>query len=365
MKKILQYLGERPQWMIIAVAALLLLGIDCVDFITGPRVSVFLLYLAPVTLVTWFCGKRAGYWSALPCAISRLLVLIYADVSEPGSIVPYWNSFMAYATLLVVARLVHARKELGMRIENLVNERTVSLQAELLQRQRAEEAIHNLASQLSVAEDAERRKLAHDIHDTLGQTLTVIKMNLEAVAEAGHDQSQVKRIRDSLGLVENLIQQTRTLTFELYPAMLDHLGLVPTIRRYSEQFQTQTGVQLTVSELGEPRTLSNQAANYLFRSIKELINNATKHGKAQEVLITVHWRPDAFSIVVDDDGCGFDPVAALSPKAHPGLGLAGIQERLRSLGGELCVESAPGEGARIILELKLDRNHAQERMEIT
>src|SRR6202000_2215419 len=104
----------------------------------------------------------------------------------------------------------------------------------------AEEAVHQLAAQLSAAAEVQRRQLAQDIHHTLGQTLTVLKMYPEDSLRGARDPRSV-RLKESLSLIENMIQQTRTMIFELYPAMLDDLGLVPTVRRHGEQIQGQTG----------------------------------------------------------------------------------------------------------------------------
>jgi len=92
-------------------------------------------------------------------------------------------------------------------------------------------------------------------------------------------------------------------------------------------------------------------ASYLFRAIKEVVNNAVKHGNAKEIIVAIHWENNQLRCVVDDDGSGFDPVKALAPQVRRGLGLAGMDERLTSLGGSLRVESQPGSGARLILEV--------------
>jgi signal transduction histidine kinase len=120
---------------------------------------------------------------------------------------------------------------------------------------------------------------------------------------------------------------------------------------YGEQFESQAGTQITVSEYGERKTIPASLAIHLFRAIKELLNNAAKHGGAKEVVIGVHWRDDGLRIVFDDDGSGFDATHALAPQTRRGLGLAGMQERLLACNGRLTVESEPGHGTRIILEI--------------
>ncbi|MEP7120588.1 MAG: GAF domain-containing protein [Byssovorax sp.] len=225
---------------------------------------------------------------------------------------------------------------------------------QLIERKRAEEDLHRLAAQLSAAEDAQRRRLARDIHDSLGQGLSVVKMDIEsALREPSDPERREASLARTLALMTRLIEEARTLTFDLYPSMLDDLGLVPTLHSYVEQ---QAGGPLAVSltETGERRELPAPVANYLFRAIKELFTNARKHALATEVLLAVHWRKGALRIMVADDGTGFDPEVQLAPERRRGLGLADLRERIRSLGGQLLIESRPGQGAQIILDIPLD-----------
>ena len=213
--------------------------------------------------------------------------------------------------------------------------------------------MRRLAAQLGTAEDTERRRLATDLHDSIGQSLSLLKLNLEPLAQqAPHDPVFLRALTTSLQLLDNVIKQTRTLMFELYPTMLHDLGLVPTLLWYSEQLSAQA--QVTVSEIGKTRPLPSPLASYLFRAAKELLGNAVRHGRAREIIVAVHWRRDTLKLVIDDDGCGFDPVKVLAPQTQRGLGLAGIHERLLSLSGKMFIESDPGRGTRIIMEAPLN-----------
>lgn len=181
--------------------------------------------------------------------------------------------------------------------------------------------------------------------------LSVIKLNLEiAVTESPLHSRQYDRLNDVIKVIGDLIHQTRELTFNLHPAMLDDLGLVPTLRGFGEEFHRRTHAEVMIQEAGESKKIPTSLASYLFRSIKELINNAVKHGNAKEIITTVHWLTGGIRIVVDDDGSGFDPAIALAPGVRRGLGLAGIDERLTSLGGKFRIESQPGQGTRVIIE---------------
>jgi signal transduction histidine kinase len=164
------------------------------------------------------------------------------------------------------------------------------------------------------------------------------------------------------------------LTFDLYPAMLDDLGLVPTLRWYRKKYAAQTGIRVEVSETGDPVSLPTPVVNYLFRAIKELLHNVAKHARAKEVVLSVYWKSDRVRLVVADDGCGMKtdtshPIPSLyhppasegdteggtAEGSHYGLGLLGIRERIASLGGMFLLESWPDRGTQVILEVPVDR----------
>jgi signal transduction histidine kinase len=241
--------------------------------------------------------------------------------------------------------------------------------------QKHEQELRALASQLSSAEDRERRRLALSIHDSLGQNLSVVKINLEALLpQSAENPRASERLTETLRLMDNLIDQARSLTFDLYPAMLDDLGLVPTLRWYRKKYAAQTGIRVEVSESGDPVSLPTPVVNYLFRAIKELLHNVAKHARAKEVVLSVYWKSDRVRLVVADDGCGMKtdtshPIPSLyhppasegdteggtAEGSHYGLGLLGIRERIASLGGMFLLESWPDRGTQVILEVPVDR----------
>jgi two-component system NarL family sensor kinase len=218
---------------------------------------------------------------------------------------------------------------------------------DISERKRAEDDLRSLAAQLSAAEDDQRRTIARALHESVGQTLTALKMELLRSPLPGENGAT------PLALVEQLIAETRTMTFDLYPTMLDDLGLLPTLESFAERFTARSGVRAAVRSVGEPVPLPGTAAKYLFRATRELLHNVAKHAGATEVLIAVHWRPRSIRISVSDDGAGFEPAEALDPERRRGLGLADIRERVRFLGGQLLVDSAGGRGSQIVLELPL------------
>jgi signal transduction histidine kinase len=368
MKSDLHPISFRRQLLAAAVGIALLLFVGWFDWVTGVNLHVGMLYLVPVAIGAWYGGRWPGYF------LVAIAIVLWQHFSEPASdydgkvsIIswgahtyleyhPYvlWNVSVHLIYNPMVVEVVLYLKNTERRLERTVESRTAELRQQIAERERAEASLHKLATQLSEAEDVERRRIAYDIHDYLSQMLGVLKLNLEtAIIESPIDSRQHERLADTISVVDNLIRQTRELMFDLHPAMLDDLGLVPTLQGFADEFHRRTMADVTVSETGDRKPISTPLASYLFRAIKELVNNSVKHGNAAEVIVAVHWIDGCVRVVVDDDGCGFDPTAKLAPHVRRGLGLASIGERMASLGGKLHLDSQPGQGARAILETPL------------
>ena len=268
------------------------------------------------------------------------------------------NAGLIFGAVYVAHDVTEQKQAEEARAELLAREQAARREtADLLQEtQKHERELRALASELSSTEDRERRKLALSIHDSLGQLLSVVKLKLMALCHEAEGKLPINHeLADLLQLLDQLIQQTRSLTFDLYPAMLDDLGLVPTLKWYRNQFGEQTGIKVEIAEFGQAVVLPTPVVTYLFRAVKELLHNIAKHARAKEVVLSVYWQPERVRVVVADDGCGVD-VSRLNDGAPPagGLGLVGIRERIDSLGGEFVFESWPGLGTQVILEVPTD-----------
>ncbi len=337
---------------VVAGCLLMLALLVAVDIRTGPAIPLGFLYLIPLGLAAWFAGRWGGIVLALACTGGWLIAQIKGGRTHGlDGLTVYGNASARVVFLALCALMVSTWRSMGQRLEAKVNQRTLELQTEVTERRHAEEELRKYALKLSEAEDTERRKIAHEIHDALGQTLSVLKMKVESISLDLGQGPDYDRICEILPMIDGLIRQTRTLTFDLYPAMLDDLGLVPTLRRYAEQFGAQTRLLVNVEEAGNPADLPRPLKNYLFRAMKELLNNAAKHGGATEIVVSVHWRAPGLRIVIDDNGRGFNGGEQPAFEPARGLGLPGIRQRLKSFGGQMHVESQAGEGARVILEI--------------
>ncbi len=212
---------------------------------------------------------------------------------------------------------------------------------------RYQQQLRHLAAEMAVAGEQERRRIAVNLHDGLGQSLVLCKMKLEAVkADA---ESPVKRqLQPIVRLIEETIRDTRSLTFQLSPPVLHEIGLSAAVEWLAEQLGRQHNVTIRVTGKAsrEPTGIAERIT--LFQSVRELLFNAIKHAQATAIEVDIRLKRDRFEIVVKDDGAGFEP-ETLQGLGRKGLGLFNIQERLQSIGGAMTIRSQPGEGTSITL----------------
>jgi PAS domain S-box-containing protein len=217
-----------------------------------------------------------------------------------------------------------------------------------------QEQLRSLASQLSLAEERERRILATELHDHIGQILALTQIKLGALRNKARDTELEKPVNEVRDLVEQVIKSTRSLTFEISPPILYELGLEAALEWFGEHLQEQHGLIVEVSKSPEPKPLDNENRVLIFKVVRELMLNSVKHGQARNLRVALGREEHNLVIEVGDDGVGFTPPATgVEMKKAGGFGLFSIKERLQHLGGSLQVESAPGRGTRISLVIPL------------
>ncbi|MBI5354387.1 MAG: sensor histidine kinase [Chloroflexi bacterium] len=196
------------------------------------------------------------------------------------------------------------------------------------------------------AQEAERQRLSRQMHDGPAQALSNFILQTEiAMRLLDIDPAQAK---DELGNLKTsamtTFQKVRGFIFELRPMMLDDLGLVPTLKKYSEAFKEQSGLEVSLTVTGTERRLEPYLEVMVFRAVQELLGNASRHSQATMVKVQVDMGADIIRVSVDDNGKGFDPETL---KDASNLGLKLIRERAEMLGGGFEIDSAAGSGARI------------------
>jgi len=214
------------------------------------------------------------------------------------------------------------------------------------------EQLRRLSRQLFETEEAERRRLARELHDRIGQNVTALNLNLNMVrGELPADTLQKvgAQLEDCETLLYSTGQLVRDVMADLRPPGLDQLGLVAALTEHARQVAARGGFSATVSGTELAPRLPAEAEIMLFRIVQEALMNVTKHARATEATIALEAAPDKAILTISDNGCGFDAAAKLS-RASTSLGMVSMRERAESIGGRLRVESAPGRGTRVIVE---------------
>jgi two-component system sensor histidine kinase DegS len=196
------------------------------------------------------------------------------------------------------------------------------------------------------AQEAERQRLSRQMHDGPAQALSNFILQTEiAMRLFDVDAAQAKSELNSLkASAMGTFQKVRNFIFELRPMMLDDLGLAPTIRRYSDAFKEQAGLDVGVTVTGHERRLEPYLEVMLFRAIQELLGNAARHSQGSVVKVHMDMGEERVRVSVEDNGRGFDPDVI---QQGPSLGLKLIRERAEMVGGTFEMDSAVGKGARI------------------
>jgi PAS domain S-box-containing protein len=218
------------------------------------------------------------------------------------------------------------------------------------------EQLRRLSSELLMVEERERRKLAIDLHDSVGQILALLKIELGTMRRSALPSESSRALKHVLEHVKDAIEQTRTLTFEISPPELYTIGLESAIEELARRFAEERNLQWYFEASGEPITLSEHVKICLYRSVRELLINTVKHAEAKTVSITTRKVDNDIQITVEDDGKGFNvsELKKSSGAGSGGLGLLGVRERLQHIGGKLVIQSGDGLGTRITLIAPLE-----------
>ena len=199
------------------------------------------------------------------------------------------------------------------------------------------------------AQEAERKRLARELHDETGQALTSILLGLAAVESSKSAEEAHAAAGELRGLVVETLQSVRRLAVELRPSALDDFGLEPALRRLGETVREGGTLDVQVeTRLGAVR-LPADVETALYRIVQEALTNAVKHAGANHVSVVVTRKSTSVHVMIEDDGGGFDPGAA----STLGLGLLGMRERVELLDGTFEIDTAPGAGTTLIVELPL------------
>lgn len=222
-----------------------------------------------------------------------------------------------------------------------------------IQMDQYQEQLRSLNAQLTLAEERERRAIALDLHDTVGQFLAIARMRLDMLMGTPAHMPHAADFNVIKELLDNAIRHTRSLTVQISPPALYSVGPEAALDSLAEQTTRLNAVQVSFEHDGRPKPLEENVRVLLFRATRELMLNAIKHSRASQVRITMARAGRAVTITIADEGIGFDPPTHDEPHRMQTFGLFSLKERLRSIGGKLELTSRPGAGTTAVITAPL------------
>lgn len=240
-------------------------------------------------------------------------------------------------------------------------QRSVIVSRDISQRKQAEETLRALPRLIREAQEAERHRVARELHDSVIQILSSVKFRIQSVEEKllDRDEPAWREALKAKALLERAIQEVRRISRNLRPSELDDLGLVPAVRSFCEEFRERTNIDINLSFSRLPESFPSELELNLYRIIQEALTNVEKHARATQLHLQLSLERSIIQVQIRDNGRGFD---SHSPRSQitkaPGMGLMDMKERAAFVGGTWSIKSAPKEGTEILVRIPL---HSQPK----
>ena len=216
------------------------------------------------------------------------------------------------------------------------------------------EQLQNLSHSLIEIQEIERRNIAHELHDEIGQVLTAVKINLQAMEGLDKDRLYAQRLEESIVTIDRALQQVRNLSIDLRPSMLDDFGLVTTLQWYIDRQAQCAGFVPKLHTEALQIRLPSDLETTCFRIVQEALTNVVRHARAKNVHVELRQSDTELELIIRDDGIGFDVSAAMKRASRgASFGLFGMQERIRLIDGEIEINSKPNHGTTILARFPL------------
>ena len=221
-------------------------------------------------------------------------------------------------------------------------------------RARAEERIKSLLERLVTVQEEERRRIARNLHDHLGQQMTALRLTISALKESTMKPAQLRARLDAIDKAAAQIdREVDFLAWDLRPAALDDVGLTAALETAVRDWSTTNGVHADFHTTATAARLAGDSESHLYRIVQEALNNVSKHAEATHVSVLLEHTDNEVRLIVEDDGRGFDAEQTAADLNHRGMGLTNMQERAALIGGQVEFESAPGKGTTVFARVPI------------
>jgi signal transduction histidine kinase len=294
-----------------------------------------------------FETNSIAYETASKSNLSIIAVPLVSHEQAVGALcLAHHTAFSNYAVIQTLAR------QIGIALENARLYEQVQ-EKEFLRGQLLERAV--------AAQEEERKRIARELHDDTGQTLTALGVGLGGVEETIVQNTELAQyqIAELKMMTMRAIDNLREFISDLRPSVLDDMGLVSAVRWFAQQYSERMGIQVDFEVTGKKRRLPSRVATVLFRIVQEGLNNIGRHAQAKRARVQLGFASETVILTIEDDGRGFDVADVLGIHSERrAWGLLGVQERVALVGGKFKIDSAPGRGTKMTIEIPAEAEEA-------
>ncbi len=345
--------------LLIGVALVAVVAV--IDYYTTNEVSFSIFYLIPIAFVTWNTNKFYGLLFAFACAV----IWFYMDSNGfrdiTNFVLNYWSTIVRLGFFTIVTLLISKLRLLRDNQEELIKQRTAELVNEIGEHKKSKEELvqkgrqlRELNKKMESIKEEQNVRIAREIHDELGQSLTAINLEIMWISKKhASDPDIVERMYNLSGIVENTIGTVRKISSDLRPRLLDQLGILPAIESLLKDFRKRSGIETKMNMPDLPVKLDSTGSITVFRIFQEALTNITRHSKCTKVEVNIALEKDQLILSVKDNGTGFNLENKI--RETKSLGLISMQERADVIHGTLAIRSAENKGTEIVLRVPLDQ----------
>lgn len=303
-----------------------------------------LVLLLPVTYAALVFGLRAG----LASLAAAVLIMLPNLFLLPQII----DDYIEMAGIVVIGLVVNLWLESYWSDKKHRQQAYTRLETAQRELQRMQQNLRFYLKQITIAQEEERRRIAQELHDDTAQDLVVLSRKLDSFISRGSDLSpdDINYLEDLHHLINRTLSEVRRFSQDLRPSVLDDLGLLPALEWLTSELSKHFDMDIEMKVQGAARRFPEETELVMFRIAQESLRNIGKHARSKKAWVTLNFSPEKTVLTIKDKGKGFKPPKRLGDLAAMGkLGLAGMQERVQLIGGQLKITSNPGKGTTVIV----------------
>jgi len=335
MSVLIHQFEKRSKAFSAGVSATLAMAIGLVDYLAGYAIFFSAFYLLPVALAAWFVGGTFGVVISIFSVVVSVAGDYAAGAQYSSVFVPIWNGAIVLTVYLVVVKAIASLRSLRDELEERVRQRTTALTKEMQERARLEEEILEIS-------ERERSRIGHDLHDSLCQHWSATAMAGQVLSEklAAKSLNEAADAREVVKLIEDGITLTRNLAHGISPVELETAGLVTAFHELGTNVSRMFKITCTFECDSPPPIHDGTVATHLYRIAQEAINNAIRHGKSTQIVMSLSHRKGRVELTIEDDGVGLPD----DWQQNRGLGTRIMAHRAAMMAGTFSIEPNPTGG---------------------